>query len=145
MKNFKGIIMSEYTSQLTILRHFPKIFSIIHMPPKPMLTVKQHSVSVASLSASRSHCGGDRCLTSCGILWLFSGFRSAQFESSRCWWRLHWYSRLGHSSWRPTFLLPCRSSVSSHSVGPGSACQGLQDVVSVADPCCRLCAVHVES
>ena len=26
--------MSEYTSQLTILRHFPKIFSMIHMPPK---------------------------------------------------------------------------------------------------------------
>ena len=36
MKNFKGIIMSEYTSQLTILRHFPKIFSMIHMPPKPI-------------------------------------------------------------------------------------------------------------
>ena len=34
MKNFKGIIMSEYTSQLTILRHFPKISSMIHMPPK---------------------------------------------------------------------------------------------------------------
>ena len=34
MKNFKGIIMSEYTSKLTILRHFPKIFSMIHMPPK---------------------------------------------------------------------------------------------------------------
>ena len=28
--------MSEYTSQLTILRHFPKIFSMIHMPPKPL-------------------------------------------------------------------------------------------------------------
>ena len=26
--------MSEYTSKLTILRHFPKIFSMIHMPPK---------------------------------------------------------------------------------------------------------------
>ena len=25
--------MSEYTSQLTILRHFSKIFSMIHMPP----------------------------------------------------------------------------------------------------------------
>ena len=36
MKNFKGIIMSEYTSQLTILRHLPKIFSMIHMPPKPI-------------------------------------------------------------------------------------------------------------
>ena len=36
MKNFKGIIMSEYTFQLTILRHFPKIFSMIHMPPKPI-------------------------------------------------------------------------------------------------------------
>ena len=35
MKNFKGIIMSEYTSQLTILRHFPKISSMIYMPPKP--------------------------------------------------------------------------------------------------------------
>ena len=28
--------MSEYTSQLTILRHFPKIFSMIHIPPKPI-------------------------------------------------------------------------------------------------------------
>ena len=28
--------MSEYTSQLTILRYFPKIFSMIHMPPKPI-------------------------------------------------------------------------------------------------------------
>ena len=28
--------MSEYTSQLTILRQFPKIFSMIHMPPKPI-------------------------------------------------------------------------------------------------------------
>ena len=28
--------MSEYTPQLlTILRHFPKIFSMMHMPPKP--------------------------------------------------------------------------------------------------------------
>ena len=36
MKNFKGIIMSEYTSQLMILRHFPKIFSMIPMPPKPI-------------------------------------------------------------------------------------------------------------
>ena len=36
MKKFKGIIMSEYTSKLITLRHFPKIFSIIHMPPKPI-------------------------------------------------------------------------------------------------------------
>ena len=28
--------MSEYTSQLTILRHFPKIFFMIDMPPKPI-------------------------------------------------------------------------------------------------------------
>ena len=28
--------MSEYTTQLTILRHSPKIFSMIHMPPKPI-------------------------------------------------------------------------------------------------------------
>ena len=34
MKNFKGIIMSECTSQLITLRHLPQIFSIIHMPPK---------------------------------------------------------------------------------------------------------------
>ena len=27
--------MSEYTSELTILRHFPKIFSMISMPTKP--------------------------------------------------------------------------------------------------------------
>ena len=36
MKNFKGIIMSEYTSQFITLRHFPKIISTIHMPPKPI-------------------------------------------------------------------------------------------------------------
>ena len=36
MKIFKGIIMSEYTSQLTILCHVPKIFSMIHMSPKPI-------------------------------------------------------------------------------------------------------------
>ena len=36
MRNFKGIIMSEYSSKLTILRHFLKIFSMIHMPPKPI-------------------------------------------------------------------------------------------------------------
>ena len=34
MKNFKGIIMLEYTSQLTILRHFPNFFS--RLPPKPI-------------------------------------------------------------------------------------------------------------
>ena len=28
--------MSEYTSQLTILRHFPKIVSMIQCPPKPI-------------------------------------------------------------------------------------------------------------
>ena len=36
MKNFKGIIMSEYTSQLIILRHLPKTFSMIHKPTKPI-------------------------------------------------------------------------------------------------------------
>ena len=36
MRNFKDIIISEYTSKLTILRHFLKIFSMIHMPPKPI-------------------------------------------------------------------------------------------------------------
>ena len=36
MKNFKCIIRSEYTSKLTILRHFLKVFSMIHMPPKPI-------------------------------------------------------------------------------------------------------------
>ena len=38
MRNFKGTIMSEYTSKLNILRHFLKIFSMIHkiMPPKPI-------------------------------------------------------------------------------------------------------------
>ena len=34
-EKFKGIIMSEYTSKLTILRHFLKTISMIHMPPKP--------------------------------------------------------------------------------------------------------------
>ena len=32
MRNLKGIIMSEYTSKLTILR---KKNSMIHVPPKP--------------------------------------------------------------------------------------------------------------
>ena len=36
MINFKGIIMSEYASKITILRHFLKIFSMIHMSPKPI-------------------------------------------------------------------------------------------------------------
>ena len=35
MKNFKVIIMSEYTSQLTILHHFPKIFSMYVCPLNP--------------------------------------------------------------------------------------------------------------
>ena len=39
MRNFKGIIMSEYTSKFTILRHFLKIFSVIHMPPKSIASV----------------------------------------------------------------------------------------------------------
>ena len=36
MRNFKGIFMSEYTSKLTMLRHFLKMFCMIHMPPKPI-------------------------------------------------------------------------------------------------------------
>ena len=32
MRNFKGIIMSMYTSKLTILRHFLKTLSMIHTP-----------------------------------------------------------------------------------------------------------------
>ena len=36
MRNFKGTLMSEYTSKLTILRDFLKIFSMIHMPHKPI-------------------------------------------------------------------------------------------------------------
>ena len=34
MRKFKGIIMSMYTSKLTILHHFLKTLSMIHMPPK---------------------------------------------------------------------------------------------------------------
>ena len=37
-KIFKGIIVSMYTSKLTILRHFLKILSTIHMPPKPIVS-----------------------------------------------------------------------------------------------------------
>ena len=36
MRNFKGIIMTMYTSKLTTLRHFLKTLSMIHMPPKPI-------------------------------------------------------------------------------------------------------------
>ena len=36
MRDFKGIIMPMYTSKLTILRHFLKPLSMIHMPPKPI-------------------------------------------------------------------------------------------------------------
>ena len=36
MRNFQGIIMTMYTSKLTILRHFLKTLSMIHMPPKPI-------------------------------------------------------------------------------------------------------------
>ena len=40
----KCIIMSEYTSQLTILHYFPEIFSMIHMPlnPQQMLAATLH-------------------------------------------------------------------------------------------------------
>ena len=36
MRSFKGIIMSMYTSKFTILRHFLKTLSMIHMPLKPI-------------------------------------------------------------------------------------------------------------
>ena len=36
MRNFKDIIMSMYTSKLTILRYFFKTLFMIHMPPKPI-------------------------------------------------------------------------------------------------------------
>ena len=39
MRNFKGIIMSMYTSKLIILRHFLKTLSMIHMFPKPIASV----------------------------------------------------------------------------------------------------------
>ena len=39
MRNFKDIIMSEYTSKLTILRYFLKIFSKVNMPHKPISSV----------------------------------------------------------------------------------------------------------
>ena len=40
MRNFKGIIMSMYTSKLTILRHFLKPLSMIHMPPKSIASTQ---------------------------------------------------------------------------------------------------------
>ena len=36
MRKFKGIIISMYSSKLTILCHFLKTLSVIHMPPKPI-------------------------------------------------------------------------------------------------------------
>ena len=41
MRNFKGMIMSMYTSKLTILRHFLKTLSMIQLPlnPLPVLAV----------------------------------------------------------------------------------------------------------
>ena len=36
MRNFKDIIMSMYTSKLTILLHYLKTLSMIQMPPKLM-------------------------------------------------------------------------------------------------------------
>ena len=36
MRKFKGIIMQDFTSKLIISCHFLKIFSMIHMPPKPI-------------------------------------------------------------------------------------------------------------
>ena len=36
MRNCKSIIMLECTSKFTILRHFLKIFCMLHMPPKPI-------------------------------------------------------------------------------------------------------------
>ena len=43
MRNFKVIIMSDYTSKLTILRHFLKIFTMIHIPPKPIASAGCHT------------------------------------------------------------------------------------------------------
>ena len=39
MRNFKGIIMSEFISKLTRLRYFLKIFSKVNMPHKPIASV----------------------------------------------------------------------------------------------------------
>ena len=38
MRNFKGIIMPEYASKLTILGHFLKTLPMIHMPLKPIVS-----------------------------------------------------------------------------------------------------------
>ena len=51
MRIFKGIIMSMYSSKLTILRHFLKTLSMIHMPLyKP----------IASAGSKGVNPGGDR-------------------------------------------------------------------------------------
>ena len=38
MRNFKGIIMPEYASNLNILGHFLKTLAMIHMPLKPIVS-----------------------------------------------------------------------------------------------------------
>ena len=38
MRYFKGIIMSMYASKLITLRHFLKTLSMIHMPPKSIVS-----------------------------------------------------------------------------------------------------------
>ena len=46
MRNFKGIIMSMYTSKLTILRHFLKTLSMIHMPPKLKASARSDTIII---------------------------------------------------------------------------------------------------
>ena len=46
MRNFKGIIMSRYTSKLTILCDFLVTLSMIHMPPKPIVSAGSDTIAL---------------------------------------------------------------------------------------------------
>ena len=58
MRNFKGIIMSEYTPKLTILRYFLKKLSIIHICPLLLWmktihcpnTIRSHLVTIVPMA-----------------------------------------------------------------------------------------------
>ena len=58
MRNFKGLIMSEYTSKLTRLRYFLKIFSMIHMPSKPiaLFLCKKLTLQIKIYTQTRVSC-----------------------------------------------------------------------------------------
>ena len=106
---------------------------------------QREDLSVASVSASRSHYGGDRYLTFVKSCSYSQGLvlRSLNLSNAggACIETPDWGTVVGD---QPFYRL-VRHQYRFLLLSPGSASQGFQDVVSVADSWCRLCAVYVES